>query len=396
MGRAGAVPGSPQGVEMSPGCAGSRRTRVLAWVALSTALLTGCATAVPATHSPAATPSPSPSPSVDVAAAFIARIRGANSGHITSTATIELGPFRGDMIVYEVNGTTDFNGTDYRSTTSEIGGAGDVTSVVKVGPDTYVKMSDGPWLKTGGETPGRIDQILEHVTSVVRVGTETYGGRELIVLVPSPGVRLNPADFGHPEGAQVNLSFLADALGTPVLMRITLTWTQAMVDGSRPAKWTEEMAFDTLGVPINISRPDDVWTMHASKRFAYQIAYPGGWEVTEQETGDLFLSPEGYSVFVFSDRSRGATLNEWTAGSITSWQRQIKAQPQKNEAIVVGGQNARLLTYHAKIHNVDSYFLDAVLVANARGYDIEWTSDPGFEAAHRELFGTFLASVRFG
>jgi hypothetical protein len=386
--------------------AGSRGTRLFAAIALCTALITGCSSAVPASTTPAASASPSPSPSasVDVAAAFVSRIGSTNSANTTLTGTIDLGPIRGQTIHGTLSGTIDFNGSDFQSTTTtEIAGIKQVSSEVKLGADKYKKSGSAPWFKETTPATGQaggVGQFVKTVTSVQQAGTETVGGRELVVLRPPPTVKLNPADVGLTDpsirNAQTDVEFLADPQGTPVLMRMNLSWTQAISGASVPVKALLEMAFDTLGSPVTIAKPVDVWKMHVSKRYAYQIAYPEGWEVSQESNGDSFLSPEGYNVFVFSDRSGAATLNQWTAGSIASWQRQIKARPQRNEGIKVGGQNARLLTYHAKIENLDSYFLDATVVAKGRGYDMQWTSAPGFEAAHRELFGRFLATVKFG
>ena len=149
-----------------------------------------------------------------------------------------------------------------------------------------------------------------------------------------------------------------------------------------------------LDDPLTIEAPDEVWTSHFSDRFRYRVGYPEDWELEEMDEGDSFLGPDGSEVFIYMERGDGS-LNEWVTDVILFWQEELGQRPESNEPVTIAGQDGRQLSYHGDLDDLPTFAMEALVVLEDRGYDFQWYSVPGNEAADQRTFQDLLSTVVF-
>ena len=266
---------------------------------------------------------------------------------------------------------------------------------ISIGTETYTREDGGAWFL---EPPGDGDELLTWLTTLStleQVGTEDIGGVRLYRLEPSEPP--DPAVFGVAEwdlhDASASMSFLVEADGTMRQMSGTLEGTGPQ----GPVSFEFDFAF-TEGAPAAIEPPSDVWLLFSSKRFAYRIGHPDGWDVRERRQFDVLLAPDAASTVVVA-RTRvprglaeGAALAAFLRGS----ERQLGSEAEDVETVTVDGATARLATFHYRTKQGAFYSLYLVAVRRHVVYEVFLTSFEGSEATDRTLFHQMMLSFTPG
>jgi hypothetical protein len=217
-------------------------------------------------------------------------------------------------------------------------------------------------------------------------------------LLPPAGFAIPPSELGFDASVadlRASLEFWARDDGTPVVIGKSVSWTDA-----QGAYRTEgEFVITEFGTPVTISAPAEVWGLFTSSRFEYQIAYPPSWQVTSEGTEVRLLGPagiEGKQVVITRSQETNWTLAEWVSGRIAATLPDFKKRPDSSRATEIGGEPARILTYHYTDPGGNKgLLLDAEVVHGERGYTIAWLSPAGSEAMDRDEFGSILSTFAF-
>jgi hypothetical protein len=161
---------------------------------------------------------------------------------------------------------------------------------------------------------------------------------------------------------------------------------------------------------VAISENADAMQPFSSPRYGYAIAYPKGWQLT-QESGfweydqalypgnpgtDTYLSPDGRQSLVIGHRALldGATLESYVQAGLNQIRQQFFTcgDPKSNQAVTVGGGDGQLFSYRC----TDGYWLMIVFAVRGRdGLTVTWQSPQGTEALDQARFQRMIASLRF-
>ena len=127
------------------------------------------------------------------------------------------------------------------------------------------------------------------------------------------------------------------------------------------------------------------------------LAIPAGWRDTTIGDAIQAHGPAVYqSIGTDTTTQSGLTLDAATAQIIQNIKSKSGgADPEQNEAITLGGEPGRLLTYHFVTQGLNVYELEAHCVHNGRGYEITFANLAGTENADRALFLSILATFTF-
>jgi hypothetical protein len=346
--------------------------------------------------SPAASPTPTPTSAPDVASVAARRLRDLQSasveikGRSTSggEATITgRGELTTDASRFEV-------GVESREGRYE-------TVEISVQEGRFTSHNGGPFLRAQPVADGddmSLAAFLRGIGRLVPAGTETRDGRLLHRLLPAAGTVIPPSALGLTgpglKDFRADLEIYADADGTPVELAFDARWREPPGTGDQPSRLRVSYHLNHLDEPLTVRRPAEVWITHVSKRWHYTVAYPEEWEIDEMDDGDSFLGPDGSEVFIWTAADAGS-LNTWVTDSILFYQDEFGQRPESNEPVTIAGQDARLLSYHADIEESPTFVMDALVVHEGRGYDLEWYSVPGNEAADRQTFQEMLSTFGF-
>jgi hypothetical protein len=365
-------------------------------------LVAACGSTAPsATPTPTATPAPtattattaSPTPApVDVSAAFIGAITDPTfSASATVAGTLSIGGVEGT-----ISGVAQFDGSaSSSSTTLSIGGQEQVSESVKIGDQAWERQSPGPWLAKPASDRS-IGSTLAGLTSAVDLGVETIEGQALHHLQPAGGGEISPEVLGFDvEGASdpvFTIDFYATDDGTPVIIAFGGAWTQTSDDGDLAI----EMGFAyALGEPSGtVTAPTDVWEIHASKPFKYQMARPADWVVKPSKTQDVYtVGDQPYVYVVPQEVPAGMRLDGFTEAIKADYQSQF-GDPDEDVAATLGGEAAQRLIY--RFTNEDDTAVtvaDYLTVYQGQGWEVFIATGGGDEDVR--FFETFVATFEF-
>jgi len=192
-----------------------------------------------------------------------------------------------------------------------------------------------------------------------------------------------------------------EADGTPVFFELGFTFTATMGGQTSNGGGAYQVTYSKVGEPVTIEVPDDVWTPYASECFGYAIAYPEGWQVSEENASfdDFYGQVEGHSgevqVFYTSDVPEGTTLEAWAENLLDHLDRDLKATVEETEDRELGGAETMVTDFHyadntgAEIHGIV-----ASALLGTDGVDVFWYAEAGAEADDRAVFELFLSTFQ--
>jgi hypothetical protein len=368
--------------------------------------LSGCggaaAPAQTASPSPSPTPTVAPTPSptpIDTAAAFVKVMANPQfSANVVVTGKLTIGKLEVAM-----SGEMALSGRDSRSSiTLDMPGAPQTTESVTVGVDGYKRTKPGPWLGEAKSSSGTsMTDALARLLNASDAGVVTKNGQALHHIVPTGGFSIPPSAVGLTDPAitdpKTSVDFYALADGTPALLALSISWTQTAGGQSTPCTVQMDMAFRDVGTAIAIQAPEDVWATTTSKRFNYSVAHPSDWVLVEAKANDEF-GPSGQSIVYVAPQQVGTVaLAAFGDQLVATYNKEFSvAKPESDVASKLGGQAARLLTYHWKSAAGQNLVLyDAVTVRAGTGWEVFLIDVAGNEAADLALFETLVASFAF-
>jgi hypothetical protein len=263
-------------------------------------------------------------------------------------------------------------GPDNRQSISvAIPGAPQTSESITTGGISYAK-SKGVWLvkpaKPSGPAGGDLASAMRSILDVTDVGIETRHGLALDHLEPRDGASIPMSAIGATSSTGdgvVTFDFYVEDDGTPVIMAVEATWTQANGAKKTPAAMAIDYTFSNVGGRIAIAPPDRVWATFTSKRFGYSIAYPSDWEAHSsagKTKPDELLGADSTGVYVNRYPTRGATLNQVTSGYLAELKRTSRAKVTANKAASVDGLRARRVEWSATFDGTRVWEIDTLVV----------------------------------
>ena len=348
-----------------------------------------------ATPAPAPTTAPTPSPTpVDVSAAFV---KIATSPDFSAIGKI-VGKLTIGTVDGEISGDGAFDGADSKGTTTLVAGTfRQVTHSVTVGNQSWAQTEPGPWLlDTRASAKQGLDDYLRSVTAVVDVGVVTYAGRQLHHLQPKAGNEVSPDQLGFDVGTATDAAFTADLYatddGTPAILAVTGSWTQASGATSVKTTVTFDLVFSDAGKPQTIEPPEDVWVRYTSKTLGYSMAHPADWTVKPSKDEDAYLLEGQPYVHVVVEPFKGSTAQYGTAVK-AAYKRDVSAAPTET-ATRLGGQPAIRLVYQYTNSNAqDVTIAHDVTSRNGTGWSVFMVTPGGLEDI--DVFVEFVAAFEF-
>ena len=394
----------------------NRSAKLTAPLLAAVALLTACGaettSLVESTPSEIETPSasPSPTPEIDIAAEFAAVIGSPGfSVEASITGSIEVGPGEG-TIDGSLRSSASANHLVMEITMP--GQTSQVTETILVGGKTYDREGE-LWFEGSAQSANdAFTSALGDLESLTDAGMVERDGDRLHRLVTPQGADLDAASLGFTDpsvsGFEAEVEFFATDDGTPAGLILSAAWEQD-VDGERmDATMTLDYTFTSIGRPVDIAAPEEVWIKFTSDAFGYRMAYPSTWDFVhvqadgENPASDAFLAPATIgpvvtevNVYHYPDLEAGIPPNAWFLESGTLLEEAWSTTLETSQAIEVNGIQAQLFTLHGTSFDGNAtYFQEAALFAGTEAWDIDWYSDPGTEAADHELLLTMLSTFR--
>jgi hypothetical protein len=370
-------------------------------IAMASAACGGTTGSVAPSATPVATPTAAPTPSptpVDVPAAFVRHVVAPNfSATAEITGDLAIGAVAGD-----ISGDAVFSGPNSSVSLSITAGTLDQeTESVTIGTSSWSRKAPGPWLedpaKPASAPDASLGEMIRSIISVVDLGVETRGGRQLHHLRSSGGNAISGAAVGFgsadAKDPKFTLDFYATDDGTPAIMAIAGTWTQVSGDVEVPSSMTFDIAFDDIGDPQVINPPDDVWVRHTSTALGYTMAHPADWTVESTKEEDSYrLNGQPY-VFVAVTPFKGSTA-KFVSALKASYAKPFGGDPASEAPTALGGQAAvRLIYQYKNDQDVDVTIADDVMSRDGSGWEVFLATDGGPEDI--EVFDTFVATFAF-
>jgi len=368
-----------------------------ATLALALAGCGGGATPTPA-PTPTAVPTAAPTPTpVAVADELVARLLAARTGVLGMTGTMTVAntevPLSGTM--------TMANDDSQSSITLDMPGGSQTNDTIRVGTTEWERANGGPWV-TNPEPVDRsksLSAILETLTSLEDKGVETRDGRQLHRLAPPPSVTISPEAVGfNPENAKdatVAMEFWAEDDGTPAIWSFDIGWNQVNGTASVPVSLSMDLDLSGLDRAATVTAPEDPWERFTSTKLGYSMAHPAGWTVTEGKGQDSYLLDGQPYVTVAPTAAKGYTLDRFATELIASYQKQLKVKPDSDTETTLGGQPARLLTYHfTRADGVKVYIADMLSMAGDTGWEVFLTEQAGAEAEDTPLLQAMASTFK--
>lgn len=362
--------------------------------------IAGCGASSVASPSaaPSPTPVPSPSPSPDPVAGFVERAVDVQAnGRAVVAGTLTAGDGSG-----EVTGRFEFDGRDSRSERSvTVAGVTTATERIERLGEAWQRTLPGPWLAVDPPAAGRtLAEVLQSIDAVEDVGVESRDGRSLhrlrprALTVPPAAVALDPAI----TDPQISIEFLVEPDGTPVVMVVAASWTQAAA--GTPVAHAMDLAytFEEWGTGVAIRPPDDVWVVHTSEDLGYSMAYPDGWTVTRTNGQDAFGRDGAGFVYVAPQTLKSPlTTEQFRDAVVEASKAELGGAPEAVAPTRLGGQAAWRTTHHTKDASGTSILLvDYLTVRGSVGWEIYLVTLAG-DTEERDLafLEAFIASFAF-
>lgn len=362
------------------GCSGSPASSVAPAASPSEA----ATSAPPATAAPTLTPSPSP----DVAKLFASQFTDEFAAAGPIIGTISLGNLEG-----QISGAMAASGgnSGFQMMLTIPGILSTSSYQLKVDGKEYESKDGGPFFEVDpSDAASGLSSVMAAAALTAKdEGVVSVNGEDFHHMVPSSGNAISAADLGMTEPSMADatgtLDFYARDDGSLAVMSLSLAWDMAVGDQQVPATMAMDFTFNPGDTSL-ISPPDQVWTRHASKLFAYSVGYPVGWDVHEAQDGsdwDIFsYSPTEYTAIARDPLTKAdaGNLAGYVKAYIAIEKSTSKAMPETNEATTALGGDAWRLTYHRNVKGDDLYSVHTLFVRGQDAYQVTTFGPTGYEA----------------
>jgi DcrB-like protein len=356
----------------------------------------------PANSSPTPRPSVQPSPKIDVVAAFQKEM--ASLGQLDGTVA---GTMTAGAVDVSVMGTLQSRGSDSHQLFT-ITGAGktQTTETISIGGTTYTRRGEVWFAAPKKVDPSAADMsaaIARSVAELTDLGPTTKDGRMLNRLAPPAGTTIPMAAFGGASpgssNAELTIEFYAEPDGTPAIIALDGTWTQDVGATDQPASMHLDFTLADHASIAAIQAPSPIWVTKASKRLAYTMSYPSGWDVEparKTSGADYYYGLDGEGVIVTRTTKCRCTLNATTNEVIRYERRHAKGfKVARNTTMRLGGQRARRLESHGTYDGHRSWDLTYLVVRGKYLFIFDYGSDAPLTATDRATADQMMQSVVF-
>lgn len=379
------------------------RPGMVATLAMVALLLAACGAGgrqAATTPTSSAAPTASPTPP-DVVSAFVGKLSNGLTADATLTGTIEVGQVNGTLAGTYVFGT---NGDFSYQITTTIGGSQQVSRGVRVASTRYSRDGDGPWLTTApsasasGE-PGPAD-LFSHLAMLQDAGVVTHGGDRVHLLRAPGGLTVPPAALGLTDPSLVDphatVDFYAQDDGTPAGMTVTATWSQGAAGATLAGKAVMDLTFSSVGYPITVTAPDDVWTQFESVPQHFTVDHPGAWGYKADAVSASFAAPDDSAgVWIgLGAEAKGLDQQTWNRAVLAGATKEF-GRSDGSLTVTVAGIATTAYEFHGTSNGQAVFFMDVPVVRSGKGYEIQWYSLPGYEQDDIATFKTVLATFAF-
>jgi len=363
-----------------------RRTgALLCACAIACGALAGCRTA---TATPSATPAPTTYKNAGVLArnlASLGQVSGPVSGTIQTGSDTE-----------KLSGTVSLNGHDSEVQITEAGSARQLSDEIVVAGHRYTSPDNVIWIDRGAEPKGSsLAEALAGAATTVDDGASTVGGvaaHEIVTPVDvvdmATALGIDPWTFDHPSSV---LRIWADASGKPLGFGATMSW-QVNLGGTE-----QDVAID-LDVPfiytspVEIAAPAKPWQWIDDQTSGLALAVPSDWQRTtvNDAQGVTSYFGDNYTVGYTNVGNVGqASLSDETTQVVKA----SVDQPSSPRTIVVGAENASLMTIHRSKQN--DYVVLVVILHETLLYEILVIGSPDDSSGTDSLAAQVAATVEF-
>jgi hypothetical protein len=348
-------------------------------------LLVSCSGGTENLGSPPPASSTRPLSEGELAKVVVAKLKDPGfSGRYSFTGTANI---QGTSVPF--SGQGEFSGPDSHNISESLG-----LEQISVQGVAFEKSDDGPWVRQ----EEALTDPFQRLETLVSVGVEPRNGANLHHLRTPSEFELMPSDLGETRSSISELTggaeFYVKDDGEPVV--IVQSFSGTCHPEGKCGQSVEYTLMD-LGAHVVISEPTDAWLELNSTGFGYSIAHPADWEPGIQPPpdgfngGQTFRGPGARAVTVlFRIFPSGATLSQLVGAEIAA-----DGQPERNQRTSLGGEQARLLTYHMSRGGQTIHFLIALAVHGDRGYVIVWAAPQGQEDQDRSTFEQFISTFEF-
>jgi hypothetical protein len=381
----------------------SSPARVPRWSALAlAALLSGCGLI----GGSGATPAPTPvrTPDIDTAAAFEEWLDGdalALEADFQGTYTRA-----GDRISLVGTYATDPDGFAVSLSLTLTGAQ--PTGQLYVAGRNYLRRGGGPWVV---DDSTRLDSALPLFGDALSAASfEEAGvarlGMERVTRLTSDDLVLPQVmqSLGISDRTTQGMTGTFEPLVTDAGELACFDIAVTIVEGGGAGRWDVRYDVRRTGDGVAVEAPAEPWVWHRSERFGYSVAYPPDWEVEERREDqdaqttefDLLRSPAGEEIQVYRHAAVPVDTDPetWYADSALFLKARWQADPEVNEPVRIGDDTGRLFEFHVVDATGPHFFMEATLLHEGRGWDLDWFSTPGDEAADRALFQRLLLTFQ--
>ncbi len=337
-----------------------------------------------------ATSLPTPTPSPAVAALFVAKLQAMSIRGMAVTGELQV-----DGATQTITGRYDSDGTNsVLTTTWTSAGVTWANDESTWAGKTYGRSGDAPWYEKTSPTvnDSTLGRVIKSVSAVADMGVVTKSGQQLHRLVPT-GLTVTPADVGVQGTGTVKLAFFGLNDGTPVGLELTIDVTES--SGAKTASMIGTLDFTFTPGASAVHAPDPVFVTLVSER-GFSVGRPVDWDPRVSGNCEGFDGP-GLEWLGACPYDKGSqTLTGRAAAVVSALKQQVRGEITANEAGELGGEPARIITYHYIADNgFVGFGIYVIAFHGTRGIDLTWESPIGNEDADAKTFGYVIDSFRF-
>jgi hypothetical protein len=349
-----------------------------------------------------ATPVPTPSPTpADVSAAFVQAVSAPDlKAEATLTGTVTISGLEGTITGDAVRS----GDASQSSNTIAIGGTKQTTESIEEGPSSpggagsWTKHDDGPWVVQEVSTQPDLFETIAGLSGIEDVGIVVKDGKPLHHLRPKAGTEISPGALGFDvEGAKdpaFTMDFYATDDGTPAVIAINGSWTQASGDTDVPVDVDVEYALSEPSTPPSIVPPTQPWILNTSKALGYEMAHPEPWTVESAKGQDAYLLDGQPFVFVAPQKVDASMTVAKFADALKKVYKPKFGKPTTEAATRLGGQvGKRLIFEFTNDAGQDVTLVDDVTVRDGMGWEVFVATTGGQDDI--PIFDQFVSTFAF-
>jgi len=303
-----------------------------------------------------------------------------------------------DTISLPITGVLELRpGASHTVITLASGASAQTSESTYVGGHKYERVN-GVWFDAGTPDSKGLGSTILGQGGFRDTGIETKNGQQLHHLELPTGSAIPPEALGFDDPAMGNaaatLEAWAEEDGTPAVMLITASWSQASGEVTMAATMTMELAFKLMSVEV--ATPANVWARQESAIFGYKAAYPADWEFQagSADAADWFSGFDGSWIGVWREKTDGSslsTITTWVSRHLDEFAGLKSSKLDSNTAAKLAGVTARRLDYHGTADGEAVWETTIIAVSGSWAYFVDFGTLHEPTKADLERLSTFLA-----